>query len=72
MTKNTKSFGIFLIVLGIGSWILPIFGLQFKLIYIPSLLLGLPQVVSGILFLVVGIILLLLGLRNEKQTLTTK
>ena len=66
MTKNIKSWGILLIVLGIGSWILPIFGLQFKLIYLPSLLLGLPQAVSGVIFLVIGIVLVLLPLQKKK------
>lgn len=65
---NFKSLGIFLIIMGIGSWVLPLFDRQFVLFIIPMLLLGVSQTVNSILFIVVGIVLYYLGLKMDKST----
>lgn len=65
--SSLRSIGILLAVIGIGSFILPLFGLQFKLILLPSALLGLPDFASGIIFITAGTVLFLLG-RGQKQT----
>lgn len=65
---SLKGWGIILIIIGIGSWILPFFGLQFKLIYLPTLLFGFPEIVSSLLFIVLGAILYYLGWQKRRVT----
>lgn len=67
MSMSLKSWGITFFIIGIGAWILPYLGLQFKLIMLPSLLFGLPEITSSIFFLVLGIILFIVGLNKEKK-----
>ncbi len=70
--SNLKSLGVFLIIIGAGSWILPLFGLQFKLLVIPSLLLGVPEFVSSIIFLVAGVALYYISSKLKAPTSTIK
>lgn len=56
-----KKFGATLVLLGIGSFILPVFGLQFKILN----LFGSMQWLISIAAIVVGILMLFLGKRGE-------
>lgn len=57
-----KSLGGTLLILGIGSFILPLMGFQFRLISI----FGNNQTIAAIIMVIVGIILLLVG-GNKSQ-----
>lgn len=63
-----RSGGIWLLVLGIGAFILPYFGLQFKILSVFGD--ALPMVAGGVA--VVGAILLALSFRAGSQTPQTK
>ncbi|MBU1030734.1 MAG: hypothetical protein ABIC91_08720 [Nanoarchaeota archaeon] len=52
---DAKGLGVLLIVMGIGSFILPLFGLQFKLL----ILFGAYQWMVSILMAIIGIVLLI-------------
>lgn len=57
-------FGILLIVLGLGSLILPQFNIQFRLMS----LLDDAQPIAGIIVAAIGALLLVLGLRKQRST----
>jgi hypothetical protein len=64
-----KRFGIFLLVIGIGTFILPYMGLQFKIMSI----FGDNQGTAAIVAAVVGLILIALDTaRNKKQNVEEK
>jgi hypothetical protein len=58
-----KRFGIYLLILGLGSFILPYFDIQFKILSI----FGENQWIASILLTVAGAGLLLLGIRKQQQ-----
>jgi hypothetical protein len=55
-------FGVLLIILGIGSFILPQFNMQFRLM---SLFDG-AQPAAGIIVAALGVLLVVLGLRRQR------
>ena len=57
-------FGILLIILGIGSLILPQFNIQFRLMS----LLDDAQPIAGIVVAAIGGLLLVLGMRNRSKS----
>ena len=57
-----KGWGTLLVLLGVGSFILPAFGMQFRLINVFG---GDPSS-SGILFIIVGAVLYLIGQARER------
>lgn len=59
-----KGWGVILVIIGVGSWILPLFGLQFKFLTLFSLLLGVPGYVSSLIFIAIGAVLYYLGSRK--------
>lgn len=63
-----RSWGIWLLVLGVGAFILPYFGLQFKILNVFGD--ALPLVAGGIA--VVGAVLLALSFRAASQAPQTK
>lgn len=63
-----RSGGIWLLVLGIGAFVLPYFGLQFKILSVFGD--ALPMVAGGVA--VVGAILLALSFRAGSQAPQTK
>lgn len=67
-----KGWGIALVLLGVGSFILPLFGLQFKLLYVLAfipLLLGIPspELVGSLLLIIIGGVLWYIGSKKEKR-----
>lgn len=63
-----RTWGIWLLVLGVGAFILPYFGLQFKILNVFGE--ALPMVAGGIA--VVGAVLLALSFRAGSQAPQTK
>jgi len=63
-----RSAGIWMVVLGVGAFVLPYFGLQFKILSVFGE--ALPMVAGGIA--VVGAVLLALSFRAAPETQTTK
>lgn len=59
-------WGVLLIIMGIGSLILPQFGIQFRLM---SLLDG-AQPAAGIIVAALGVLLVVLGVRNNSKAET--
>lgn len=57
-----KGLGAFLLILGIGSFILPFFGLQFQLLN----LFGDYQLIASIAAIVIGVVLIVLDLVKNK------
>jgi len=57
-----KGWGTLLVLLGVGSFILPAFGMQFRLINVFG---GDPSS-SGVLFIIVGAVLYLVGQARER------
>jgi len=60
--------GFWLIILGVGAFILPRIGLQFKLVS----LFGQYQVYAAIAFAVIGVILVLIGNAAKKKNTQTE
>lgn len=58
-----KKWGIILLVFGVGSFILPFFGLQFRLLS----LFGEATPIVGAILAIVGVILLVLPLGMKKE-----
>ncbi len=56
-----KKFGATLVVLGIGAFILPLFGLQFRIINI----FGEVQWIIAIIAIILGILMVIFGNRGE-------
>lgn len=63
-----RTWGIWLLVLGVGAFILPYFGLQFKILNVFGE--ALPMVAGGIA--VVGAVMLALSFRAGSQAPQTK
>jgi hypothetical protein len=61
-----KSWGVWLLILGIGSFILPVFGLQFALLNI----FGESQVLAAIGMIIVGVVLLVVSSRQQTTLLS--
>jgi hypothetical protein len=59
-----KSWGIWLLILGIGSFILPFFGIQFVLLKI----FGDAQVIVAIGMVIAGVVLLVMSSRDQKKS----
>jgi hypothetical protein len=58
-----KSWGVTCLILGVGSYVLPKFGMQFRLL---SLFGEATPIVAAVLT-VLGIVLLVVGARQDKQ-----
>lgn len=58
-----RKFGATLVVLGIGSFVLPFFGLQFKIINI----FGEAQWIIAIIAIIVGILMVIFGKGGESN-----
>jgi hypothetical protein len=58
-----RGFAILLIVLGVGTFVLPMMGLQFRLMS----LFGSAQPIVAVVAAVVGVVLLIVSLKKSKQ-----
>lgn len=54
--KEVRGAGIFFIILGIGLWILPLLGLQFKAILFFTEILGVQQWVLSVICVALGLL----------------
>ncbi len=62
-----KRWGLLLVVIGVGSFILPMFGMQFRLVNLAG---GDPSA-SGVLFIIAGAVLYLIGQALESRVRPT-
>ena len=61
-------FGVLLVILGIGSLLLPMFDIQFQIMS----LLDDYQPVAGIAIAAVGVVLVILGMQRQRTTVVTQ
>jgi hypothetical protein len=61
-------FGVLLVILGIGSLLLPMFDIQFEVMQ----LLDDYQPIAGIAIAAVGVLLVVLGMRSRSQTVVVQ